>query len=99
MIIGAIAALVQADMSPYKRSMLKTKGVNVNQLERQAGEHRTKADPYLANARAQSAYIKENKDNLATDEEVKNRFDGMKYYERVLIGIIDGFTKFNNEDC
>ena len=33
MVIGAIAALAQADISPYKMSMLKAKGINTDRIQ------------------------------------------------------------------
>ena len=97
MVLGAFAALAQADMSAYKMSMFKAKGVNVERIERMASHHRTKSAPYLANHRAQSAYIKEGK--TTPEQDAARSESRVDYYEALLIGLIDGFTSTFNEDC
>merc|ERR1712038_454435 len=54
MILGAIAAFVQADMTPYKRKLLASKGINVDRLYEKNALHRSKAEPLLQAHRARA---------------------------------------------
>lgn len=111
MILGAVAAFVQADMTPYKRKMLASKGINVDRLYEKNALHRSKAEPLLQAHRARAQRLRQEPEEDVTDpvgslldeldpeaiqQQILNR---AAYWQGLLIGAIDGFVSEYNADC
>jgi len=65
MLMGALVGLVQvnADIVPSKLRWFEHEGVNVSRVHEQMYKHKSRAEPYMAKARATSAYFNPGKED------------------------------------
>merc|ERR1719464_1383416 len=97
MIMGAIAALAQAEITPQKAAYLKSRGVDVDRFATTITKHRSMAEPYMAQARKRSNMLQQGE---VSPEQVQALIgDNAAFYEAMFLGAIDGAVSDFNTDC